>query len=408
MSKTKEDEELRELANKFAGRIKNEEDLAAFSQKLLKMTVETALGAEMEEHLGYPRHDPAGNGSGNSRNGSSSKKLIGQHGKVDINTPRDRNGTFEPKLVKKGQTRLTQFDDQILSFYAQGMSTREIVHAFEDVYGAEVSATLVSKVTDAVIDRVHAWQQRPLEPVYPIVFLDCLVTKIRQDKRVINKSVYIALGITLNGEKDCLGLWIAETEGAKTWLRILTELQNRGLKDILLASIDGLKGFPEAINTVYPDARIQLCIVHLVRNSLNYVSWKERKEVATGLKRIYQSATVAEAEQELAAFSEQWDERFPSISQLWRRNWPNIIALFDYPEDIRRVMYTTNAIESLNSVIRKSIKKRKLFPHDDAALKVIYLAIEQASRRWTMPIRNWKGALNRFMIEFDERITPYI
>jgi len=288
------------------------------------------------------------------------------------------------------------------------MNTREIVYAFEDVYGADVSATLVSKVTDAVIDRVHAWQQRPLEPVYPIVFLDCLVTKIRQEKCVINKPVYIALGITLNGEKGCLGLWIAETEGAKTWLRILTELQNRGLKDILLASIDGLKGFPEAINTVYPDARIQLCIVHLVRNSLNYVSWKERKEVAAGLKRIYQSATVAEAEQELAAFSKQWDERFPSISQLWRRNWPNIITLFDYPEDIRRVMYTTNAVESLNSVIRKSIKKRKLLPHDNAALKVIYLAIEQASRRWTMPIRNWKGALNRFMIEFDERITPYI
>lgn len=304
MSKTTEDEELRELANKFAGRIKNEEDLAEFSQKLLKMTVETALGAEMEEHLGYARHDPAGHGSGNSRNGLSSKKLISQHGKVDISTPRDRNGTFEPKLVRKRQTRLTQFDDQILTFYAQGMSTREIVQAFEDVYGAEVSAALVSKVTDAVIDRVHAWQQRPLEAVYPIVFLDCLVVKIRQDKRVINKSVYIALGITLNGEKDCLGLWIAETEGAKTWLRILTELQNRGVKDILIASIDGLKGFPEAINTVFPDARIQLCIVHLVRNSLNYVNWKERKEVAAGLKRIYQSATAEEAEQELAAFAE--------------------------------------------------------------------------------------------------------
>lgn len=404
MSKTVIPEEIAALARAIGRQLKTEKELCEFSRLLKKMTVEAALGAEMEEHLGYAKHSPDGHHTGNSRNGYTSKTLKGDHGEVDIDTPRDRNGTFEPQLVRKGQTRLTQFDDQILALYAKGMSTRDIVAAFQEMYDADVSATLISKVTDAVLERVLEWQSRPLDEIYPIVYLDCIVLKIRQDKRVINKSIYLALGINLEGQKELLGLWLAETEGAKFWLTVLTELQNRGLKDIFIAAVDGLSGFPEAINTVYPQTKVQLCIVHMVRNSLKFVSWKDRKAVAADLKKIYQSVTVDEAEQELSAFSEAWDERYPTISQSWRRHWPNLITLFDYPDDIRKVIYTTNAIESLNSVIRKAIKNRKVFPHDQAAMKVVYLAIESAAKKWTMPIRNWKAALNRFMIEFPDRM----
>jgi putative transposase len=284
------------------------------------------------------------------------------------------------------------------------MSTRDIVATFKEMYGADVSASLISKVTDAVLDRVLEWQARPLDAIYPIVYLDCIVLKIRQDKRVLNKAVYLALGINLEGQKELLGLWLAETEGAKFWLSVLTELQQRGVQDIFIAAVDGLSGFPEAINTVYPQSKIQLCIVHMVRNSLKFVSWKDRKAVAADLKKIYGSVTVDEAERELATFAELWDGKYPSISASWQRHWPNLITLFDYPDDIRKVIYTTNAIESLNSVIRKAVKNRKVFPHDQAAMKVVYLAIDAASRKWTMPLKNWKAALNRFMIEFPERM----
>jgi len=284
------------------------------------------------------------------------------------------------------------------------MSTRDIVATFQEMYGAEVSPTLISRVTDAVLDQVLEWQSRPLDALYPVVYLDCIVLKVRQDKRVINKAIYLALGINLDGHKELLGLWLAETEGAKFWLSVLTELQSRGLKDIFIAAVDGLTGFPDAINAVYPQTKIQLCIVHMVRNSLKFVSWKDRKACAADLKKIYQSLSVEEAEQELAAFAAAWDEKYPTISQSWRRHWPNLIALFDYPDDIRKVIYTTNAIESLNSVIRKAINNRKVFPHDQAALKVVYLAIHAATKKWSMPIHNWKGALNRFMIEFPERM----
>lgn len=403
-SKTVIPEEIAALARAVGKQLKTEKELCEFSRLLKKMTVEAALGAEIEEHLGYAKHSPDGHHTGNSRNGYTSKTLKGDHGEVDIDTPRDRNGTFEPQLIRKSQTRLTQFDDQILALYVKGMSTRDIVAAFQEMYGADVSAALISKVTDAVLERVLEWQSRPLDEIYPIVYLDCIVLKIRQDKRVINKSIYLALGINLEGQKELLGMWLAETEGAKFWLTVLTELQNRGLKDIFIAAVDGLSGFPEAINTVYPQTKVQLCIVHMVRNSLKFVSWKDRKAVAADLKKIYQSVTVDEAEQELSAFSETWDEKYPTISQSWRRHWPNLITLFDYPYDIRKVIYTTNAIESLNSVIRKAIKNRKVFPHDQAAMKVVYLAIESATRKWTMPIRNWKAALNRFMIEFPDRM----
>jgi transposase-like protein len=401
-------EKLDALGKELAKSIKTEKDLSLLSRALRKITVEAALGAEMEEHLGYAKHEAKGRGSGNSRNGSSPKTIKGSHGEVEIHVPRDRNGDFEPQLIKKGQTRLTDFDDQILCLYAKGMTTREIVQTFKEMYDAEVSATLISRVTDAVYEQVMAWQSRPLDEVYPIVYLDCIVIKVRQDNRIVKKSVYLALGINLSGHKELLGLWIAETEGAKFWLSVLTELQNRGLKDILIACVDGLSGFPDAIESVYPNTKIQLCIVHMVRNSLKFVSWKDYKAVTTDLKTIYKAATEPAAQHALDDFANKWDDKYPNISKQWRRHWPNLITLFDYPEDIRRAIYTTNAIESLNSVIRKATKKRKIFPHDQSAIKVIYLATQAASQRWTMSIQNWRAALNRFMIEFEGRISDYV
>ena len=400
------EKELQAIAQAAAKNIKTEDDLNQFRQMLTKITVETALNAELEDHLGFAKHESSD--STNSRNGSSRKTLTTDEGQFELETPRDRAGSFEPKLVKKHQRRFTSMDDKILFLYAQGMSTREIVQTFKEMYDADVSAGLISKVTNAVIERVVEWQARPLDAVYPIVYLDCIVVKIRQDKHVINKAIYLALGVNMEGHKELLGMWLSENEGAKFWLSVLTELQNRGVKDILIACVDGLKGFPEAINTVYPETQIQLCIVHMVRNSLKYVPWKDYKGVTADLKAIYQSRTEEQALQELEKFSGQWDAKYPQISRSWRSNWENLNTLFNYPEDIRKAIYTTNAIESLNSVIRKAIKKRKLFPTDDSARKVLYLAIQAASKKWTMPIRNWKLALNRFMIEFEDRLTDYI
>jgi len=399
-------EELQALGESFAKNIKTEQDLNEFRQMLTKMTVEAALNGEIEEHLGFSKHEKAN--KPNSRNGHSRKTLQTEDGQFELKTPRDRNGDFEPELVKKHQRRFTSMDDKILFLYAQGMSTREIVTTFKEMYGADVSPSLISKVTDAVIEQVVEWQARPLDPVYPIVYLDCIVLKIRQDRRVINKAVYLALGVNLEGHKELLGMWISENEGAKFWLNVLTELQNRGVKDILIACVDGLKGFPDAITTVYPETQIQLCIVHMVRNSMKFVPWKDYKAVTADLKQIYQSATEEEALLSLDRFADRWDDKYPLISKSWRNHWENLNTLFNYPQDIRKAIYTTNAIESLNSVIRKATKKRKLFPTDDSAKKVIYLAIQQASKKWTMPIRNWKPALNRFMIEFEDRLTDYI
>ena len=384
--------------------VKSERDLAALTQDLLKITVEASLNAEMDAHLGYTKHSPDGYGSGNSRNGYGTKKLKSGHGIIEIETPRDRNGSFEPQFVAKNQTRLTHFDDKILTLYAKGMSTRDIVETFRELYGADISPTLVSNVTEAVLGKVIEWQSRPLDALYPILYLDCIVVKIRQDKRVINKAVYLALGVNLEGKKELLGLWLSENEGAKFWLSVMTELKNRGVKDVLIACVDGLTGFPEAIATAFPKTQVQLCIVHMVRNSLRFVSWKDRKQVAAGLKKIYQSVIVTEAEQELEAFAEQWDRQYPSISRSWRSHWANLIAFFDYPDEIRKIIYTTNAIESINSVIRKATDQRKLFPNDDAALKVIYLAIENAAKKWSMPLRDWKPAINQFMIMFPDRM----
>ena len=399
-------EDLQAFALEAAKSIKTEKDLNTFRQMLTKITVEAALNAELEEHLGYAKHDQSE--GANSRNGSTRKRLQTDDGPFDISTPRDRNGSFEPQLVKKHQRRFTSMDDKILFLYAQGMTTREIVANFKEWYDADISPVLISKVTDAVLEEVIEWQSRPLDSVYPIIYLDCIVVKIRQDKRVINKAIYLALGVNMEGHKELLGLWISENEGAKFWLNVLTELQNRGVKDILIACVDGLKGFPDAINTVYPNTQIQLCIVHMVRNSLKLVPWKDYKAVTADLKRIYHSVTEDEALQALDEFAERWDDKYPQISRSWRMHWQNLNTLFLYPQEIRKAIYTTNAIESLNSVIRKAIKKRKLFPTDEAATKVVYLAVQQASKKWTMPIRNWKPALNRFMIEFEDRLADYI
>ena len=397
--------ELEAFAREAAKSIKTEKDLNAFSQMLTKVTVETALNAELDDHLGYEKHQESS--SENSRNGCSSKTLMTEDGEIEVDIPRDRDSSFEPQLVKKHQRRFTSMDDKIHCLYAKGMTTREIVATFKEMYDADVSASLISKVTDAVIEQVIEWQSRPLDPVYPIVYLDCIVVKIRQDKQVINKSIYLALGINLEGQKELLGMWLSENEGAKFWLGVLTELQNRGVKDILIACVDGLKGFPDAIQSAFPETQIQLCIVHMVRNSIKYVAWKDYKSITADLKRIYQSITEDEALLALEEFSSKWDSKYPQISKSWRAHWHNLNTLFNYPEDIRKAIYTTNAIESLNSVIRKVIKKRKLFPTDDSAKKVIYLAIQEASKKWTMPIRNWKVALNRFMIEFEDRLADY-
>lgn len=383
-------------------------DLAKLSRELLKITVEAALNAEMDTHIGYSRHSPDGYNSGNSRNGYNRKTLKGEHGEIEIATPRDRNGDFEPVFVAKNQTRLTKFDDQILLLYAKGMTTRDIVETFAEMYGADISPSLVSQVTESVLEKALEWQTRPLDSVYPILYLDCIVVKVRQDKRVTNKAVYLALGVNIFGRKELLGLWISENEGAKFWLSVLTELKNRGVKDVFIACVDGLTGFPDAIATVFPKTQVQLCLVHMMRNSLAFVSWKDRKAVAAGLKAIYQSITVAEAERELDSFAQQWDKQYPNISKSWRRHWVNLIAFFDYPDEIRKIIYTTNAIESLNSVIRQATERRKLFPNDQAAMKVIYLAIEQAAKRWSMPIRDWKPALNQFMILYQDRLAAVL
>lgn len=407
MNKTQE-AKLKQLASELALDIKTGEDLSALSAKLVKLTVEAALSAELENHLGYPPHAVIGHHSGNSRNGTTPKIVKGTHGEVLIETPRDRLGTFEPQIVKKGQTRITQMDEQILCLYAKGLSTRDIVEAFQEMYGAEVSAGLVSQVTNAVLEQVQEWQARPLDEVYPMVYLDCIILKIRQDKRVIKKAIYLALGVNLEGHKELLGMWISENEGAKFWLSILTELKNRGLEQILIACVDGLSGFPEAIEVVYPQARVQLCIIHQVRNSLKYVSWKDYKAVTAELKQVYRSATEAEALHELEKFANKWDDKYPQIAKSWNAHWANLRTIFDFPEEIRNAIYTTNAIESLNSVIRKATKKRKIFPTDQSALKVVFLATQSAAKKWTMPIQNWKQALNRFAIEFEEQLTPYL
>ncbi|CCG88529.1 IS256 family transposase [Erwinia piriflorinigrans] len=400
-----DEKQLKALANELAKNLKTPEDLSQFDRLLKKISVDAALNAEMSHHLGYDKNQPKP--GANSLNGYSTKTVTTGDGPLELRTPRDSDGSFEPQLVKKNQTRISVMDNQILSLYARGMTTREIAAAFKELYDADVSPALVSKVTDAVMEQVTKWQSRPLDSVYPIVNNDFIALKVRQDSRVINKSVFLALGINIEGQKELLGIWLAENEGAKFWLNVLTELKYRGLNDIFIACDDGLKGFPDAINAAYPQARIQLCIVHMVRNSLRFVSWKDYKAVARDLKAIYQAPTEEAGLQALGAFASAWDSRYPPISRSWQVNWANLATFFAYPADICKVIYTTNAIESLNSVIRHAIKKRKLFPTDDSVKKVVGLTIQAASQKWTMPLRDWRMAISRFIIEFGNRLDGH-
>ncbi len=400
----------KDLLDRLLADYKKPDDLIGKSgllKQLTKALLERALETELTDHLGHEKHAPVGNKNGNARNGKSAKTIKGEFGKLPIEVPRDRDATFEPIIIPKGQTRFTGFDDKIISLYARGMTTREIQGHIEEIYGVDVSAGLISSVTDAVADEVKIWQNRPLDATYPIVYMDAVRVKVRDNGHVSNKAVYLALGVTMDGIKEVLGMWVAENEGAKFWLQVVTELKNRGVEDIFIACVDGLKGFPEAIETVFPRTQVQLCIVHMVRHSLKYVSWKQRKEVATDLKTIYQATTAEQAEMNLAAFEAKWDESHPSIGQSWRRNWERITPFFAYPKDIRKVIYTTNAIESLNMSLRKVTKNRGSFPNDAAMFKLLYLALHNIAKKWTMPIRDWKAALNQFSIIFEGRLPVY-
>jgi putative transposase len=394
----------KEVLDELIKDYKKPEDLIGESgllKQLTKALMERALSAELTHHLGYEKHDPAGYHSGNSRNGATAKTVKGEFGEITVETPRDRNSSFEPQILKKHQTRWDGFDDKILSMYSRG--TREIQGHLQEMYGVEVSPTLISEVTDAVMEEVKGWQNRPLEPLYAIVYLDALYVKMRHEGRVENRAVYVAIGVDLDGRKDVLGLWTSGNEGAKFWLGVLTELRNRGVKDVLIACIDGLKGFPQAIESVYPQTRIQLCIVHLVRASLNYVNWKERKQVAADLKAIYRAATEAQAVLELNDFIGKWGHKYQAIGKLWKEHWERIIPLFEFPAEVRRVIYTTNAVESLHMSLRKIIKTRGSFPSEEAAMKLLYLALRNVIAKWDT-IQHWKQALNHFQMLWGERI----
>jgi len=397
-----------ELIAQLSEHCKTKDDLDGIMKMMWQSLLNQALDTEMDEHLGYKKHESAGRGSDNRRNGRTSKTLKGELGPIEVETPRDRNSQFEPQIVPKHKRRFEGFDHKILALYAKGMTTRDVQQTLEELYDVEVSPGLISQVTEAVQEEVRQWQARPLDEVYPIVFLDGLVVKVRVDGRITQQTIYLAVGINMQGKKELLGLWISQNEGAKFWLDVLTDLKNRGLKDIFVACVDGLKGFPDAIQTVFPQTQVQLCLVHLVRNALRYVSFKDRKAVAGDLKLIYRAATLDEAESALEEFSQAWDTKYPAISRSWKNHWENLIPFFEYPEDIRRVIYTTNAIESINSVIRKAIRNRKIFPSKESAVKIVYLAIREASKKWTMPIQNWNAALNRFAIAFEDRFPQHL
>jgi putative transposase len=414
------------LAQEIASEARTIEDVNGLMRLMMKSALERMLDTEMDVHLGRrPLADLCGPSlvtatpatespavgadppkkAPNRRNGRSKKTVRNETGDLTIATPRDRDGTFEPQLIEKYQRRVPGFDEKILALYAKGMTTRDIQEIVHELYGVEVSATLISEITADLDAEVGAWRTRPIDPVWPIVYFDGLVVHVRGGNgRVSQHTIYVAIGVNLEGHKELLGLWLAESEGAKFWLSCLTDLKNRGLHDIFVACIDGLSGFAEAIHTAYPQASVQLCIVHLVRAALRYVSDQDSKAVARDLKKIYASATVIEAEQALEEFAQAWDAKYPTISKMWRLKWADIVTLFDYPPAIRRAIYTTNAIESINSVIRKFTRNRKIYPNEDSALKLIYMAVREASQRWTMPVRHWKEALNHFAIMFEGRL----
>jgi putative transposase len=404
-----------ELATEFASQATTVEELNELVRVMMKSGLERMLDTEMDVHLGRRSVTPreatgarpaaAKGPSPNRRNGRSRKRVQGDLGQVTLSTPRDRDGTFEPQLIEKHQRRVPGFDEKILALYAKGMTTRDIQEIVRELYGVEVSATLVSAITEDLDAEVTAWRTRPLAPVWPIVYFDGITVHVRgANGRVSQHTIYVALGVDLAGQKELLGLWLGENEGAKFWLACLTDLKNRGLRDIFVACIDGLSGFAEAIHAAYPETSVQLCIVHLVRAALRYVSTEDSKLVARDLKKIYQAATILEAEQALDGFAQAWDAKYPTIAKQWRAKWPDIITLFDFPPPIRKAIYTTNAIESVNSVIRKFTRNRKIYPNEESALKLVFMAIREAAKRWSMPIHHWKAALNHFAVLYEDRM----
>jgi transposase-like protein len=407
-------DQAEELAKSIAGQATTMEDLNGVMRTLMKSALEQMLGAELKVHL-KEEHATAVEASPgeavsprqrrNRRNGSSPKSVQGDLGKLALDVPRDREGTFDPQLVPKRQRRLSGFDEKILALYAKGMTTRDIQQIIKELYGVDVSPSLISEITASLDAEVKEWQTRRLDTVYPLLFLDGIVVHVRSESgQVREHTMYVAIGVTFQGKKELLGLWLNETEGAKFWLSCLTDLKNRGVDDVFIVSVDGLTGFPEAIQTVYPQARVQLCLVHLVRAALRYVSTVDSPEVVADLKKIYQADSVVEAEHELESFAQKWDAKYPTISRQWRLKWPHIITMFELPRAIRKVMYTTNLIESVNSVIRKFTRNRKQYPNRDSALKMIYMAVSEASKRWTKALHNWKEALNHFAIMFEGRM----
>lgn len=407
MTTINKDALLKEMIKEHLAEGKHPQELleeGGLLQQLTKQLVQLCLETEMETHLGYEKGARAGESKKNRRNGYSKKTLKSEQGEMTLGIPRDRNGEFEPQIVKKRQTRLAGLDTKVLALYARGMTVRDIQGQLEEMYGVEISPSLISNVTEAVMDDVHAWQTRPLDEVYPIVWFDALQVKVRHEHRVINKAVYIALAVNLEGQKEILGMWISQNEGAKFWLSIFTELKNRGMKDIFIACVDGLSGLDEALETAFPEVLVQTCIVHMVRNSTKFVSYKDRKALCADLKTIYKAPTEKEAQANLENFAKKWDGKYPMISKSWSAHWDRIIPMFLFPEEIRRTIYTTNAVESVNMTLRKASKNRRIFPTDESVMKVMYLATQNISKKWTMPVRNWGMALGWFAIEFEGRL----
>ena len=396
--------ERKMLVRELAKECVSVEDIHEKLRDLFKETLQEIFEAEMDDHLGYIKHDNTGDNSGNSRNGYSKKTVKSRFGASEVQIPRDRNGTFEPKIVKKYETTSNQLEEQIIAMYAKGMSTRDIEDHMRDIYGIDVSATTVSKVTDKILPLIAEWQSRPLDRVYPIVFLDAIHFKVRKDNRIINKAAYSVMGINLDGMKDILGIWVGESESASFWLGVCNDLKNRGVEDILVACKDGLSGFSEAINSVFPQTEIQLCIIHQIRNSLKYVSYKERKELVMDLKKVYQALTIEEADLAFENFKERWGKRHPIIIRSWEKNWVELTAYFKYPHDIRKIIYTTNPVEAYHRQLRKVTKTKTAYPSDESLKKIIYLATMEISRKWNMPVREWKKCISQFSIYFSDRL----
>ena len=406
--KPKEKDEIDLLLDKIDFKGMTKDELAGpegLIRQLTSRLYNKIYEAEMEDHLGYPKNSNTGDNTGNSRNGYSSKTVIDDHNnEFQVQIPRDRNGSYEPQIIPKYEKHMPIFNDQIISMYSFGMSCRDIQSHLKNVYDVEVSPEFITRITDSVKEDVREWQNRILEKSYPILFLDALRINARQDGKTVNKALYVALGINWEGKKEVLGLWLADNEGAKFWANVLNELKNRGVEDILIACMDGLTGFPEAVKAVFPDTRIQLCIVHMIRNSTKFVSYKDLKELCKDLKTIYTASTEEAGYENLKTFAEKWDSKYPMISKSWNNHWADLCEFFKYPNAIRTAIYTTNAIESLNFQLRKVTKSKSTFPTDDAIFKVMYLAIRNASKKWTMPIKDWGYAMNQFAIEFDGRV----